>query len=315
VNIFNGIVNLFRFDKTNWRAVALCLVAATVFWFFNALNKEHTATISFPIEFQFNQSAFIPVRALPQNVLINITGSGWDLLRKSVGFKAQPLMVVLDRPVETKKLPPASMLALASTQFGQLKINHIASDTLMVSIDRRKTKRVRLFAASDRLKFAPGFGLSSEISVSPDSVLLEGPLSVLNQIPDSVQVELPIESIDDNVNADGEIILPVQDAVTINIETASVRFNVARLIEQSKKIKLVVFPSPPYRHQLFNDSVSVRFRIPSTLKDSLKNNGGLFAVIKLQDLEYGTTRIPPAIKGTIPFAEIIRVDSIMIRKY
>ena len=264
MNIFNGIVNLFRFDKTNWRAVALCLVAATVFWFFNALNKEHTATIAFPLEFQYNQSAFIPVRALPQKVFINITGSGWDLLRKSVGFKVQPLIVTLERPVETKKLPPASMLALAAAQMDQLKINHIASDTLMLSIDRRKTKRVKLFAMGSQFKFKPGFGLSSSIKISPDSVSLEGPLGVLNQIPDSAQVQFQDGLIEDNVNTNGEIILPVSDGVTMDIEKANIRFSVSDLVEQSKKIKIVVFPSPPFRHQLFTDSVSSTDQLADT---------------------------------------------------
>lgn len=315
MNIFNGIVNLFRFDKTNWRAVALCLVAATVFWFFNALNKEHTATIAFPLQFQFNQSAFVPVRALPQKVFINITGSGWDLLRKSVGFQVQPLIVTLDRPAEIKKLPPSSVLALAAAQMDQLKINHIATDTLLLSIDRRKSKKVKLFAAIDQRKFKPGFGLSSQIKITPDSVLLDGPQSILKQIPDSVQVLLLKESIEDNINTDGEIILPASDGVTMSVETANIRFSVSDFIEQTKRIKIVVFPAPPFRHQLFTDSVLVKFRVPSSRKDSLMDDTGLFAVVDLREFEWGTTKAPPSIKGTIPFAQVVAVDSILIRKY
>jgi hypothetical protein len=197
----------------------------------------------------------------------------------------------------------------------QLKINHIASDTLLLSIDRRKQKKVKLFAAIDQLKFKPGFGLSSTVEVFPDSVSLDGPLSILAKIPDSVQVQLQNESIDDNVNADGEIILPANDGVTLSVETVTIRFSVSQLVEQTKRIRIVVFPSPPFRHQLFTDSISVKFRIPLSRKDSLINYNGLFAVVDLREFEWGTTKAPPSIKGTIPFAQILSVDSILIRKY
>lgn len=315
MSFINGIVNLFRFDKTNWRAVALCLVAATVFWFFNALNKEHTATISFPIDFKYNESVFMPVKTLPKSVFINITGIGWDLLRKSVGFKVQPLQISLDRPSEIKKLPPNSVLALATAQFGQLKINHVASDTLEISIDRRKSKKVKLFVTKDQFRFDPKFGRSSKITISPDSVLLSGPTSILNQFPDSLQIQFIDEVIDEDVNKEGDIILPIEDGVTMNTETARVRFRVSNLIEQIKKVKIVVFPAPPFRHQLSTDSVNVHFKIPSSLRDSLTRADILFAVIDLREFEAGTTKATPALKGSVPFARVISTDSITVRKY
>ena len=315
MSFINGIVNLFRFDKTNWRAVALCLVAATVFWFFNALNKEHTATITFPVDFKYNESVFIPVKSLPKSVLINITGIGWDLLRKSIGFKVVPLQIALDRPSEIKKLPPGSILALATAQFDQLKINHVASDTLMVSIDRRQSKKVKLFVRKDQFRFDPEYGRSSIIRIEPDSVLLNGPTSTLNQIPDSIQIQLVDEVIDEDINTEGDVMLPIEDGVTIGIETARVRFRVSKLIVQIKKVKIVVFPAPPYRHQLSTDSVIVKFEIPGSLSDSLTYADNLFAVIDLRDYESGVTKTIPSIKGSVPFARVINTDSVTVRKY
>jgi heme/copper-type cytochrome/quinol oxidase subunit 2 len=315
VSFINGIVNLFRFDKTNWRAVALCLVAATVFWFFNALNKEHTATISIPVDFKYNESVFIPVKSLPKNVLINITGIGWDVLRKSIGVKVEPLQIALDRPSEIKKLPPGSILALATAQFDQLKINHVASDTLRVSIDRRQSRKIKLYVTKDQFRFDPKFGRSSKIIISPDSILLSGPTSILKQIPDSLQLQLLDEVIDENVNTEGEIILPIEDGVTMNVETARVRFRVSNLVEQTKKIKIVVFPAPPFRHQLSTDSVIVSFKIPNSLSDSLTKTNTLFAVVDLRDFEAGITKAIPSIKGSVPFAQVIRTDSVTVKKY
>ena len=315
MSFVTGIINLFRFDKTNWRAVALCLAAATVFWFFNALNKEHTATISFPVDFKYNETTFVPIRELPQNVLINITGIGWDLLRKSIGFKVDPLFISLDRPAEIKKLPPGSLLALATAQFDQLKINHIASDTLMISIDRRKVKNVKLFVAKDQLTFKPNYGRSSEISIAPDSISLSGPASILDQIPDSIQLRIQKDALDEDVDTDGEIILPTITDIGKSSETARIKFHVSGLAEITKKIKIVVFPAPPFRHYLSTDSALVRYRVPESLRDSLVVASHLFAVIDLREYDAGIIKTIPTVKGTVPFAKIVSIDSITLRKY
>ena len=33
----------------------MCIVGATTFWFFNALNKSYTTTINYPINVQFDE--------------------------------------------------------------------------------------------------------------------------------------------------------------------------------------------------------------------------------------------------------------------
>src|SRR5436190_17094022 len=104
MSVINSIFNLLRFNRKNWKAVVLCGFAATVFWFFNALNKNYTTNINFPIAFEFNQDNYVAVRPLPQVVRVNVTGMGWSLFRKSVGLNVPPLVVPLERPAETKKI-------------------------------------------------------------------------------------------------------------------------------------------------------------------------------------------------------------------
>ena len=314
MNILNGIVNLFRFDKTNWKAVALCLVAATVFWFFNALNKEHTATISFPIEFQYDQTVFIPAKALPQNILLNITGSGWDLLRKSLGFKTTPLLVTLGRPVETLKIPPATILPIAAAQLGETRINHVASDTLFVSIEPRKTKKIKLVTNTKQLRFKEGFGISSTIVILPDSVLAEGPSGTLTKIPDSIQLEFPSIIISENTKEELDI-SPPKEMITLSPNTAIVMFEVSKQETFRKKVKVVVLPSPPFRSQVMEDSVFVTFRMPSKLKNEMVKSAGLFAVINPRVAKPGITKIIPSIKGIPPFADVVLIDSVVVKKY
>lgn len=313
MNFLTGIVNIFRFDKTNWKAVALCLVAATVFWFFNALNKEHTATISYPIEFQYDRVKFIPAQSLPTNVALNITGTGWDLLRKSLGFKISPLQIQLEKPSETHKIPPASVLPIAAIQLAQTKINHVANDTLVVNIEARLSKKVKLVINTKQIRFELGYGIASEFLIKPDSAVVEGPSSFIKSMNDSMVLPFPPGRISQNVKMDLEI--DKGNTVTINPPAANVQFEVDELKDYTKEIKVLVLPSPPFKFQIIHDSMKVIIRLPEKLKSYLDKNISMVGVIDLRDLNPGLNKVIPSIKGIPDFSSIISADSVIIRKY
>src|SRR5215216_6687499 len=104
MRFFNSILNILRFNRRNWKAVALCIFAATVFWFFNALNKNYTTNINLPLVFDYDRENFMAVRPLPEAVRFNVTGLGWNLFRRSAGLKIPPLVVPLPQPGEVKKI-------------------------------------------------------------------------------------------------------------------------------------------------------------------------------------------------------------------
>jgi hypothetical protein len=314
VNVLKGIVNLFRFDKTNWQAVVLCGIAATVFWFFNALNKEHTATIAYPLEFRYDQASFISVKNLPAHVSLNITGSGWDLLRKSLGVKIIPIQISLDKPAETFKIPPATILPLAVAQMGQTKINHVANDTLFLKIEPRKKRKLRLTVSPRQLRFELGFGISSEIKIAPDSVWVEGPKSRIENLPDSLVLPFPPARISQSIKTEIDLNADVPQSVTINPATAAVSFAVDELRDITKQVKVVVLPATPYRFQVSDDSVRLRLRLPASQRKAV-NQIGFVALIDLRQVEPGVSKVVPAIKGLPAFVELLAVDSVTIRKY
>src|SRR6478609_8928242 len=133
MGFFSSILNILRFNQRNWKAVVLCVLTASVFWCFNALNKRYTTTLSFPIQFEFDRERFIAVRPLPSQVRINVTGIGWNLLRRSTGVRVPPLLISLDRPTEVRKIVGSTLPGIFSTQLGGFDINFILTDTLHLS--------------------------------------------------------------------------------------------------------------------------------------------------------------------------------------
>ena len=198
MSFFNSILNILRFNKKNWKAVSLCIFAATVFWFFNALNKSYSTTISFPLVFDYDREKFIPVKQLPASVRLNVTGIGWNLFRRSVGVKVPPLVIPLDKPSDVRKIVGSTLPALFANQLSGFQINFVMTDTLRLTIEPKATRKVMLRLDLPPSIFKDGYALVSPIRITPDLVVLEGPQRLINNLSDPVFLIILQKNIDEN---------------------------------------------------------------------------------------------------------------------
>src|SRR5690606_34101610 len=114
MRLLNSIFRLLHVNKKNWKAVVLCILAATIFWFLNSLNVNYTSNVSFQLTFEYKTEQYIPVERLPERLNINVTGMGGDLFRRSAGFKMPPLGRPRELPSTVKKLVGTTIPALIS---------------------------------------------------------------------------------------------------------------------------------------------------------------------------------------------------------
>lgn len=261
MNAAKAIVNVFRFDRTNWRAAFLCMVAALVFWFFNALNKSYSTDVEFPVRFDYDLSQFAPVDALPHQLTVNVNGTGWELFREYVGFKQPELTIALQRPTEVRKIVGASLMPLLQPQLGKLKINYMVTDTLKIQLDEIDAHRFRVFAEASAVTYRDGFGRISPFVVLPDSIEITGPKVLLHTLPDSLPVSVVANRLDQNFEDDVEVILPTP-FVKRNPALVNVMFEVGKVIKLTANVK--VLPGKKTNQSLVGlpDSVGCRFLVP-----------------------------------------------------
>lgn len=314
MNFVRVFINLFQFNRTNWKAVILCLFAAAVFWLFNDFNKSHTSTIRFPLHFEFDNQRFVTVAPLPQHININVTGSGWELIRKTFGMKLPALVIHLERPFETKKIPPATLVPLLASQLEGLQINYIVSDTLKINVDERMAKTFKLSVDMSKVKFREGFGYIGQVEIIPDTVLIEGPKSIVNSIPDTIvlyeQGKQISKSFIDELEVpryNSESVNPIPSVISIKVEVAPVE-----LVERMVKVKSVNQPRA-YKAS-FTDSVKVLIRIPVDQSEDLKGKlSQVNAVLDLSDAMKGSHQKYPRIVGLPIYAQVVSIDSVSFK--
>jgi hypothetical protein len=313
MSVLQSIGNLLRFNKRNWKAVVLCLLASTVFWFFNALNKTYTTTLTFPLEWQYNTDNFIPVEPLPQTVKINVTGIGWSILRHNFGVKSPALVIPLERPNEVKKIVGSTLPAWLTPQLNDLQIKYVVNDTLFVSIEPIQGKFVKLIIDPKQLNFRSGYGISSTASIVPDCVFVQGPASWIASIKNKYVVTTNNKKIDENV----ESVWPIQwphESVTSEPARVQVSFQVQKLVLVKDSVKLSLVNVPKGKKPALPSSyIHFEFLMPESLHASHYNHQQIKAGIDLSNLSPGRVTLAPHITGLPPFSTVTAVDSVQLQ--
>ncbi len=228
----------------NWRAILLSVMAATTFWFFNALNKNYSTRLNYPLEISFARDSVVVVDPLSDIVIVDVSGGGWNLMRKTFLFSATPVLIELDNPTEIKFFTRASLLPMITEQLGGISLDFVVTDTLFINIQPKINKLMQVQVDSLNIPLRENYRLTSAIRVKPDTIEVEGPKSMIDTLSDGYVVQFRPRNLDDDFNDEFDIefasnlLRPIPDEV-------NVRFNVAEFDRSVISIPLEVtnFPS------------------------------------------------------------------------
>jgi hypothetical protein len=220
----------------------LCLVAAMLFWILNALNKQgYTMNVDYPIQFVYNDSLFIPTSPLPRTVRVNVSSDGWGLLRHSwLPFRVDPVNYVVRDPLQASVINTSSISAALAEHTKKLHVNYVLTDRLDLAFDQRMTKTIQLVADSLRINLAPRFAVTSVINLTPRTIQIDGPTSLVRGLPDSILVKIPRKRITENYDEELPLNQLRHPLLHSSADRVAVSFEVGELLSP-----LPASPPPP----------------------------------------------------------------------
>jgi hypothetical protein len=219
------------------KVVILCIIISTTFWFFSALNKpDYVTQINYPIEVSYNESLYVAISELPDNIPLEVAGGGWDLMTRSFGFGMDPLVIRLDDPLkEGYKMASALRQEIAS-KLEPVLINYILVDSINFDIDVLTKREFNVIFDSTSLQFAPNFVRTSNIQVSPDKLVLVGPKSLIDTIQNPHVIGFGDRVVGDNVDENVPLLGIRNDFIKANLEEVRVTFMVTEFLQMSKDV-------------------------------------------------------------------------------
>ncbi len=249
------------------KVVILCIIAATTFWFFSALNKtNYTTRIRYPVRFNYpSDSAIYLLSELPRDVTVQVTGGGWDLLKKSLRVNTSPITIDLDTPTETKFILGQSLAEPISSQLDNISLDYVVTDTLRINIDSLIRRNIIVALDTQSLRLAENYRLVSEVSVLPAQIEVDGPVSLVRQLPDTLRVQLEDEEVEGKLET--TLAVPIDDE-RLKVYPDEVMVNLAAelytRVERKTPLTPVNFPEDSSVY-LSQDFITVSFWLPDDL--------------------------------------------------
>ena len=198
----------------------------------------------YPVVFDYDSDSSVLVRKLPEFIEINVSGGGWELLRKTIWFNRNSLVIPIESPFTTSFISGQQLFILLNNDLADITLNYMITDTIHIDIQPYVEKSVLTAIDSIGINIREGYSIISSLSIEPDTITIGGPLNLIDTLMDIFYVSIPIRNIDSEINEDIELVYFDPDLVQFYPPEVNVRFEVARFVNTSTEvnIELVNFP-------------------------------------------------------------------------
>ncbi len=231
----------------------LFFVLATGLWFLNALRKEYTTTITYPVDYIKFPKDFIVLGKPQTKVQLKIKSSGYSVLPYHLGKVLNPeeLNVSSFRRMDFGQNSGAYVLtddlkkSFSDKLSNGIELIDIFPDTLFVNFEKKERKKVAV-KFNSTLEFQPQYYQSGQVMIKPDSVEVAGPASVIDSI-DYIETLFKFED-------------PLSDSLKRNVSLKSIKD-----IEINPSRVVINIPVEPFTQK--NLSIPIdQLNVPDSLR-------------------------------------------------
>lgn len=299
-------------ERSYWRAVTACFLAASTFWLLNALNKTYTTRITYPLAWRYDAARYMPVKPLPTEVAVNVTSRGWKLLRKQLMLDVKPAEITLYGLPNTRYVTGLAVRPALQSAMEGLQFNYLVSDTLWVEFDRLVSRRLTLALSPA----ADGSALPFAARFKPAQVLFRGPARQVEALANPYPVHLPQAPAS---SSNGDLSVPIggPELVQTNVQEVRVRLQPRPLVSVGLNVQpeLVGFPAG---HAYRLSPATVRVRLQCFPEDSARLNRSKVRV----QLHYGQlagpdsslqpvlAQVPEIVRGRRVITKAVRITTV-----
>jgi len=263
--------------RNNRRIVVflVCLAIATALWFLNALGKDYSATVSYPVKFVNPPENQFLANNTPVKLDLKIDGQGFTILRfKMLSFSPITIDIAsitknLESNSGTYKILSKNLMREVSEQLSnEIKITEITPEILEIVLDSLTTKKVPV-ELDINVDFVPQINLKAPITTIPDKVEITGPTIALEKIS-AVKTKVNIQNkLDASIRQEIDLIHP--EKTTITPEKVTLIIEVEKYTEKELKIPIEIINKPDKtRIKLFPSEVKVLFTVGLSRFEKIK---------------------------------------------
>jgi len=186
----------------------LFLVVSIIFWYLNALSKEYTTVLSYPIKYEDFPKGKVLVSDPPPELELKVKGFGFTILRSKLTSYLNPVILPINifrLDIQRKDnqyiyylLSRATKEWIGNQLGSEIQLVSILPDTLFFKFTDVVEKKVPVQLQS-KVEFAKQFMQNGRILIQPDSIIVSGPQVILDTLKTINTNELNLKGIKDTI--------------------------------------------------------------------------------------------------------------------
>lgn len=264
----------------------ICVLIASVLWFLNALNKDYTTDIAYPVKYtDFPHGKYL-VSKLPSHITLEVKAKGFALFAHRIRTSFLP--VIFNVNTYSNHLLEKDNVYEYTLHLNDIRdriSNQLNSDIKLLNIQPEEIEFRFSKAVTRRIAVRPvvqytlkqQYILKNGIVCSPDSVTASGPAAIIDTL----------NSVSTHVWDAGEIkkditrILPLNPVPGIKVEENEVKISMQpeRYTEANRSIPIKIQHLPDSLDiKLFPETVEITYEVGLSRYDAVKDADFLFTV-------------------------------------
>jgi hypothetical protein len=218
----------------DWKTIAWCFSLALVFWLFNALGQEHTTTL------YFSPSPLLPKSDTPavcispniKQIGVNVSAVGWKLLPFTLRWSLEKIPIKIEKIGTKQTIYQQQIIQYLNENIADLKVNYVLEDSFAFDYQYYLSKELTVQLPSPTVWLAPNAAIINAPSITPLTINVEGPEPFLKQISDSIDIQVPLQNISQNFEANMSLKLPEVPYLKFSQREVRVSFEVIKVKKQ-----------------------------------------------------------------------------------
>jgi YbbR domain-containing protein len=271
-------------------SISVVILFSTFLWGSVTLSGDFITTIKVPVELIDLPQNYTTGSLSNKEVFIRIRAKGWDFAKLNISGNVE-FSISARKKVGKQKTDLRNEIENNNWLTSSFHIIEIAPAFIDFEVDKILTKKV-FVRQNLKVEFEQGYGLASEVNITPSEVEISGPFSVIEKI-DTILTEFKeFNNISEKFSS--ELSFAELKGIKIDTKVCLVEFDVQKIVDKSFDDIIVELRNVPPSKEL------VLF--PSKISIVLK--GGINKIGRLTN---------DSIKAYVDFWQVLRSSSETIK--
>lgn len=269
------------------------VLIAIFFWLMIALTKNYTSSLNYPVVYVNLPEDKVVVNELPRNLKLEVLSNGFKLIEYHLRFSKDP--VVIDYQGDFSKTTSAdgsemiisssSLIDMIDPQLGsELDVIDIRPRIIHLNFSERISKKIPV-RPDFEFTIARQHQLSDSISIQPDSVVISGPATILNNFQFVETEKLVLNDLQEDYSQ--LVTLKALENVDITLDPNQIRVfvNIEKFTEGQQEILLEpINLNPEFTVRLIPDRIKIKYLVGLSRYESITPE--MFrAIVDLKNIE------------------------------